>query len=329
MTMNSPRVGIVADDTLCLHQLQTLLGSAGYRVLASMRSDQVDHERVLKQSVDVWVVELATESNESIDILYDLATVPILMGDGIPAASEPNEHERWQVRLKKKLMQMVDSGLIQVGSDQGNPIIQQARATANDSRSAIYVWVLGASMGGPEAVKEFLDCLPVNLPVAFIYAQHIDDDNDGLLARVLGRHNRLQLNACGENHALLHGQVSIVPTDHAIRFLPLGKIRHLEESWQGHFCPNIDQVIEDIAKLYKENSGVIIFSGMSDDGAKGVKVMRENGGTVWAQDADSCVCSSMPDAAMETGAVTLTGTPSAMADALMKKFASEYIMASN
>ncbi len=327
--VNAPRIGIIADDALSLHLLQSVLMAAGYRVMVSLVAGQVDEERLSKQTVDIWVVELAVEADEVIDLLYDLSTVPILMGDGVPDQTDAEEYNRWQRRGKKKLKQMVEADLIDIGDDQGNPIIQQAQALAKDSHSAMHVWVLGASMGGPAAVKSFLDSLPVNLPVAFVYAQHIDDDNETLLANVLGRHNRLRLKPCGEEHSLSHGQVTIVPTDHVVKFLPMGKVEHLTNPWQGHFSPCIDQVISDVARLYKENSGVIIFSGMSDDGAKGVQVMRENGGVVWAQEPDSCVCSSMPDAALATACVALTGTPAAMAQALMKKFANEYIMTSS
>lgn len=322
-----PRVAIIADSDLKLHLLQSVLNAAGYKVVVAQQAERIDEALLTQKNVDVWVVELDEESSDGIiDMLFEFAVAPILMGDGVPLQTEPEEHKRWQRRLKDKLKRVAVAGLVSAGDDETNPIIQQAHNLAGEQSNAKHVWVLGASMGGPEAVKSFLDSLPINLPIAFVYAQHIDDQYDDLLAKVLGRNNSHSLSICEENHTLRHGQVTIAPTDHMVRFMPFGKVQHLNEKWQGPFSPCIDQVIEDIAQRYKENSGVIIFSGMSNDGAKGVNVMRQQGGEVWAQQPESCICSSMPDSAVESGCVSLLGTPEEMAQALMEKFAREYVI---
>jgi chemosensory pili system protein ChpB (putative protein-glutamate methylesterase) len=52
---------------------------------------------------------------------------------------------------------------------------------------AEHIWVLGASLGGPNAVKEFLDALPKGLPVGFVYAQYIDARFQKALIQTLSR----------------------------------------------------------------------------------------------------------------------------------------------
>ncbi len=56
------------------------------------------------------------------------------------------------------------------------------------------VWLLAASLGGPAAVKEFLDALPGGLPIGFIYAQHIDAAFETALPQAVGRHSQWHVN---------------------------------------------------------------------------------------------------------------------------------------
>lgn len=339
-----PRIGLIADSDLKLHLLQSVLQAAGYVVPLTQQAASLDKKQLQQKNIDAWVVEVE-EQDESdkvdelselqtsasdgiIELIFEYALVPVLVGDGVPLQTAPKEHERWQRRLKEKLKPLAVAGSASDRDDKPNPIIQRAHSVASEQNSAEHVWVLAASMGGPEAVKDFLDALPADLPVAFVYAQHIDDENDELLAKVLGRHNDFEFSSCseGSKHSLRHGQVSIVPTDHVVRFLAFGKVANLVERWPSPFSPCIDQVIEDVALRYKERSGVIVFSGMSNDGAKGTQAMRQHGGEVWAQLPETCICSSMPDSALETGCVSFSATPKGMAQALKEKFASEYII---
>lgn len=322
-TTGAPRVGVIADDSLSLHHVQALLVAAGYQVPIVLTPDKVCSEKLASRPVDVWVVELRSSDAgaAAVDLLYDSTEQPVLLGDGVPAVSDPEEHARWQRRLKEKLREVAVAGESAPESAGDNPFLVKAHEAASGQHTAKDVWVLAASMGGPDAVKEFLDHLVPDLPVAFVYAQHINDDCEELLAKVLGRDNELQMALCEFNHVLRHGQVTIVPTDHALHFLPLGKVHHLNDAWEAPFAPNLDQVIRSVAQQYKSNAGVIIFTGMSNDGAEGAQVMRQHGGEVWVQEPESCVCSSMPDCALATGSVSFTGTPRALALALSKRYA--------
>lgn len=327
-TGNAPRVGIIADNKLGLHQLQNVLYEAGYRIGDTLNFEQDDcnDQKLIECCVDAWVIELQDLETELIDYLYEQSDVPVLIGDGVPAASEAEALLAWRKRLMEKLrglpFNISHSATIETKI---NPFIENAREQAALA-DCKHVWVLAASMGGPEAVKEFLDALPDNLPIAFVYAQHIDDDYDDLLVQVLGRNNKLRFRTCAENHNLAHGQVTIVPTDHVVHFAPLGKVQNNEAKWPGPFAPNIDQVIIDVAKAYKENAGVIVFSGMSNDGEAGVQVMRAYGGKVWSQTPESCICSSMPDAALSTGKVSMTASPRELARALYELFSELYVI---
>ena len=140
------------------------------------------------------------------------------------------------------------------------------------------VWVLGASLGGPAAVKLFLDCLPANLPVAFVLAQHIDGSFLDTLCGVLGRDNPILCKIGVDGEALRHGELAIVPVEYAVRFRHDGRIQSTGETWEGPYAPSIDQVIQHVGEGFGNACGAILFSGMGNDGAIAARVANDQTG---------------------------------------------------
>jgi chemotaxis response regulator CheB len=196
--------------------------------------------------------------------------------------------------------------------------LRREDATGTQRELARHVWVLGASLGGPEAVKLFLAALPGDLPVAFVLAQHLGANFDGLLAQQLDRVTALQVRTSRAGHTLHHGEVIVAPVNQRLHINPLGVIELHPLAAPSFYTPSIDTVITDMARRYGRASGVIVFSGMCDDGIMGVRVMQALGGPVWAQDAESCVISAMPDNIRRTGTVSYTGAPEQLAAKLLE-----------
>jgi chemosensory pili system protein ChpB (putative protein-glutamate methylesterase) len=68
-----------------------------------------------------------------------------------------------------------------------------------------------------------------------------------------------------------------------------------------------------VAERYANRSGAIVFSGMGDDGVEGCRAVVAHGGTVWAQEAESCLVSSMPDHVRAAGLASFSGSPELLA----------------
>ncbi len=67
--------------------------------------------------------------------------------------------------------------------------------------------------------------------------------------------------------------------------------------------PSVDVLFRSVARAAGSNALGIIMTGMGDDGARGLKELREAGGRTLGQDEDSCVVYGMPKEAMKLGAV--------------------------
>jgi len=179
------------------------------------------------------------------------------------------------------------------------------------------VWVLGASIGGPQAVEEFLIALPSNLPIAFVLAQHIGSSFVSLLAEQLDRKCKLQVTSSTSGRLLKNSQVIISPVNQRVVFDQSGHVILKPQVHKTTYNPSIDGVLTEVASRYGSRAGAIIFSGMGNDGAEGVKEIQDNGGVVWAQDAESCVISAMADCARKSGCVEFSGSPTQLARRLV------------
>jgi chemosensory pili system protein ChpB (putative protein-glutamate methylesterase) len=183
------------------------------------------------------------------------------------------------------------------------------------------VWVLAASTGGPAAVNRFLDALAPALPLALVYAQHIDAGFDRGLGAALARRGFDASVAGAGEQRLRPGSVLVVPADRQLRFLPFHRVLATARPWRGAYRPAIDQVIAELARLYRQRCGAIIFSGLCDDGATGCRLLQASGGEAWVQSPDSCLCPAMPNAALATGAISFQGAPEQLAEALNRRYA--------
>jgi two-component system chemotaxis response regulator CheB/chemosensory pili system protein ChpB (putative protein-glutamate methylesterase) len=185
------------------------------------------------------------------------------------------------------------------------------------------VWVLGASIGGPEAVREFLAELPAKSPALFLLAQHMGAEFMEIMAQQLSRSTTLTVRTPSHGERVSHGDIVVVPTTHRLRVDREGVIT-LEALGDTSLpnTPSIDQVLQDVADRFGSKAGFIVFSGMAEDAAEGSRYLAGIGGKVYAQDPETCVISSMVDGVIETGVVSFTGSPKALAEKLLAEFKS-------
>ncbi|HKE46528.1 MAG TPA: chemotaxis protein CheB [Rhodanobacteraceae bacterium] len=179
------------------------------------------------------------------------------------------------------------------------------------------VWVLGASIGGPEAVRDFLAELPRDYPALFLLAQHMGAEFVDLMAQQLAKSTPLTVRTPTHGERVAHGDVVVVPTTHRLQVDPDGTVVLERTTTDGAYSPSIDRVLRDVADRYGANAGAIVFSGMTTDSVEGAKYLASKGGTIFAQHPDTCVVSSMIDGVVEAGVVKYLAAPKELAEMLL------------
>lgn len=319
----NPRVGVISNSNLQRLALSQAVKGHGYELGLNSSLERLDHALLGKIDLDVLLVDMQEDDDDALDRLLDNTSAPILFGLEQAPPHGTRLYPRWERRVFVKLQETVGEPVLKEHLEALQvapaPAPREAIALPSELLNHVagdeleMVVVLAASLGGPAAVKEFLDALPKGLPVAFVLAQHIDARMQDTLAHVLVRHNGMPCKVAKPGDQLVHGEIMVAPVRNEIDFGAAGDVLVRDRKWDGPYSPSIDQVLANITRRFGPRSGAIIFSGMGSDGSISGPLMADAGGFVWAQTAESCACSSQPDSMRSTGCVSYNGTPADLA----------------
>lgn len=309
------RIAVLADSHLQRKNLREVLGWLGYEIVMNADPSQLEPSGLQQCATDVWLVSLQCMDSHQQLLLEQLygQNVPVLVDEGTAPLAGSEDYPRWQRNLQAKLS-VLDKKLTAAQSCQALPGPDLLTEPAGEP--AEQVWLLAASLGGPAAVKEFLDALPASVPVGFLYAQHINQEFEKSLPRAVGRHSQWPVRLAQHNDYVRRGEVVVVPVSHELAFAD-GRMQCCETPWRGSYAPSIEQMMLNLAAGFGPRSGTIIFSGMGGDGSAACDEVVRRGMQIWAQDSRSSACSSMPDSVRQTGQSSYSGSPQELAVAML------------
>jgi chemosensory pili system protein ChpB (putative protein-glutamate methylesterase) len=333
---SAARIAVIADTSLQRHVLQQALSGSGYQVVLNSDPARLDEEALGACETDLWLVDLAqSEDSPLVDSLLERVSAPVLFGEGHAPERHSENYPRWERRLFGKLKKLVGDPSQAVGPSLAALLAEAQRPTRLELPQALatspltageparQVWLLAASLGGPAAVKAFLDALPGGLPVGFVYAQHIDASFESALPQAVGRHSQWHVNPARHGEPIRCGEVVVAPISRELGFSDERLMQIAECGWPEPYSPSIDQMMLNLAQHFGAQCGVISFSGMGTDGSAAAAYVRRQGGEIWTQRGDSCVCPSMPDSLREGGYSSFSADPRELAAALVKHLAEQ------
>lgn len=297
------QLGILVDSAQKQQALTQLVTQSGHKVSCHLLlSAHATDQQLLDQPLDAWVVDVAEDycdEQHLLEQLFAQSRVPIILSDSSEFVAGSEEHSAWLRRTGLRLQRL-----------RGDINLQQANP-ANE------LWVLAASTGGPAAVKRFLAQLPANLGIAFLYVQHIDANQAATLNRMMSNAGSYPAMVATQGIVLEANSLTLVTARDSVEILENGTlVVNYGQAWKGSYAPSIDQLAANAARIYRERCGLIIFTGMGDDGAASCRLIKQLGGKAWAQAPNDCTSDSMPVSALATGCVSLSGTPEYLARAL-------------
>lgn len=167
------------------------------------------------------------------------------------------------------------------------------------------VVVVGASTGGTEALREFLQAMPLDAP-GIVIVQHMPETFTARFAERLNGICSIAVKEAADNDSVLRGQALIAPGNKHVLLRRSGA-RYYVEIKEGPLVsrhrPSVDVLFRSAARYGGRNVVGVIMTGMGDDGAKGMLEMKQAGAYTIAQDEASCVVFGMPAEAIKLGAV--------------------------
>jgi two-component system, chemotaxis family, protein-glutamate methylesterase/glutaminase len=179
-----------------------------------------------------------------------------------------------------------------------------AGAALRDSPSQFEVVALGASTGGPAAVRDVLTSLPHDFPLPILLVLHIAEPFAKALAEWLDGLSPLRVACAADGEPIQRlgsGRVVVAPPD-AHLLVRAGKLR-LSRSPERNWCrPSVDVLFESLAEEIGARAIACVLTGMGKDGADGLLAIRKAGGVCIAQDESTSVVYGMPREAALRGA---------------------------
>ncbi len=177
---------------------------------------------------------------------------------------------------------------------------------------------IGASTGGTEALREFLEVLPPNTP-PILMTQHMPERFTKTFADRLDQLCQIRVKEAQEGESVIPGQALLAPGNYHLELRRSGARYYVtlnQEPPVNRHRPSVDVMFRSVAHYAGANSIGIILTGMGNDGAAGMVEMKKAGAYNFAQDEASCVVFGMPKEAIKMGAVDktlpLTEIPSAL-----------------
>ena len=183
----------------------------------------------------------------------------------------------------------------------------ETQAPLVHSRSALneyQILTIGASTGGPVALQKILSLLPASFPYPIVLVQHMPAAFTPAFAERLNTKCNINVKEAVDGESLRGGTAYVAPgglQTELNKSVSKAKFRVYQGDQSIAYKPSVDITFSSIAKLYTNKVLSIILTGMGSDGMNGAKLLKEQGSTVWAQDAATSVVYGMPRAVFLAG----------------------------
>ena len=171
---------------------------------------------------------------------------------------------------------------------------------------------VGASAGGLEAFTQFLQTLPDNTGMAFVFIQHLDPTHPSILSELLAKSSNMPVVEVKKSTTVQRNYVYVIPPNVNMAIARRRLQLSPRTAEPGRHTP-IDFFMRSLAD--EENSGAIgvVLSGAGADGARGLTAIKAEGGITFAQDEKSARYADMPHNAVAAGCVDFILPPDKIA----------------
>ena len=184
------------------------------------------------------------------------------------------------------------------------PLVQSASPVGAMAETTDRIIAIGTSTGGTQALEAVLTRLPRTTP-GIVVVQHMPEKFTALFAQRLNQVCQVEVLEAVDGQRVITGRVLIAPGGKHMSLRRNGA-QYVVDVRDGppvnRHKPSVDVLFRSVARCAGRNAIGVIMTGMGDDGARGLKEMREAGARTVAQDEASCVVFGMPKEAIKLDA---------------------------
>lgn len=331
--MASPvRVLVVDDSRLLRRGMRAILEASGITVVGECGSGIEAIAKVETLAPDVVTLDLdmpELDGLSTIERIMEVRPTPILVVTGDARFRGLDGH--FEALMRGAIDLIYKPSRIDVDAPECQRLVERIHAAARVSVSSLRggarrraksttqrnvtpaprvaelapaLIAIGASTGGPGALRSVLGSLGTDLPAPVVVVQHMAEEFAEGFVSWLQSQVSMPLHEATVGTRMRAGHAYIAVRGPHLR-IGADNVINAAPGRPNPHRPSIDVLFSSVASGIGKRSIGILLTGMGDDGADGLAAINATGALTIAQDEATCVVFGMPGAAVERGAAKL------------------------
>jgi two-component system, chemotaxis family, protein-glutamate methylesterase/glutaminase len=343
--MTSPIRVLVVDDSALMRKLipQILAGDSSIQVVGTAMDGNFGLKKIQELQPQVVTLDLEMPGMSGLDMLKEImrsqripvivvsshstqgasVTLKALSMGAFDFVAKPSDVSARMPEIADELISKIKAAAQSRSLKIAAPVwpgTTPPQKSASSGGNPTRVVAIGISTGGPQALQYVLPQLPKDFPGTILIVQHMPVGFTEMFSRRLDEICAIRVKEAQSGDLLLPGRALVCPGSRHLKVkrLPLGDVAVLsdEPRVNGH-RPSVDVLFKSVAEEFGNKAVAVLMTGMGEDGAQGIGLVKQGGGMTIAQHEDSCVVYGMPKAAIERGYALRVVGLEAMANTLL------------
>jgi len=182
------------------------------------------------------------------------------------------------------------------------------------------VLAIGASTGGIHALNLLLRGIPREFDLPILITQHLPPSFIPVFARQIEVASTRRTQIAEDGTEIRAGEITIAAGHGHMTVKRVGDrliARTSSQPVRSGCMPSVDPMLSSLAHACDGHALAIILSGMGRDGLDGAQELFNLGGTIFAQNMETCAVWGMPGAVSKAGLTSLIGAPDELREAVL------------
>ncbi len=192
------------------------------------------------------------------------------------------------------------------------------RVGLKPTQSEIKLVAIGSSTGGPSVLQTILSGLPQDFSIPILIVQHIAAGFLNGLVEWLGQRTCHSISVATHGEKIKPGHVYFAPDDWHMGIGRYGQITLSQSKPEDNLRPAVSYLLRSVAESFGPQAAGVLLTGMGQDGARDLKLMRDKGAITIAQNEESSVIFGMPGEAVKLGAAAHVLSPDEIVTTLIR-----------